>query len=154
MRNPRVPYETSGFHGTQLNTSWARQFLHESVSIMRCRMTFKRFLSIYSYLGTVNFKFKCFLWVCTPPEPRIIPSHSSRRIKCRLATENQPPLNGVTISHIFMNFGQVYVFRVLHSPQRMLTEMMTVSNDLGDCFFGYITLPLNTQHRFLRAAHK
>ena len=32
--------------------------------------------------------------------------------------------------------------------------MKTVSNDFGDSFFGYITLPFTTQHRFLRAAHK
>jgi hypothetical protein len=107
LRKFRVPRNTVG-------CQWARQFLHESVSIMKCRKAFKLFLSVY--LGTVNFKFTCFMRVCTPPEARIIPNHSSRRIKCRLATENQPPLNGVIISHIFMNLGQVYGFRVLHSP--------------------------------------
>jgi hypothetical protein len=141
----RVPQNTVWYQ-------WARQFLHESVSVMKCRKAFKLILSIY--LGTVNFKFKCFLRAYTPPEPRIIPSHSSWRIKCRLATENQPPLHGVIIGHIFMNFGQVHGFRVLHSPQRMWTEMKTVSNDLGDSFFGYTMLPFTTQHRFLRAAHK
>lgn len=133
LRNFRVPRNTVEYQ-------WARQLLHESVSIMKCRMAFKLFLSIY--FGTVNCRFKCFLRVCTPPEPRIILSHSSRRIKCRLATQNQSPLNGVIISHILMNSGQLYGFH------RVWTETKAVSNDLGDSFFGYVTLPFTTQHRF------
>ena len=47
LRSQRVSYETSTFCRAQFEYQWARQFIHESDSIVKCRMAFKLFLSIW-----------------------------------------------------------------------------------------------------------